>query len=255
MSACARPAVALVAAYGEPGDERLGGRSVVLGGVDRDRGDADDLARGVGDDPQHPGLEAGSAHDHGAEVLVGLPLADRPLEEGVLERRRARPGTPTGRPRARRTPRAAGGRRSPRPRAAGAPSCASGPRTRGTRAAGHPRSPTGTGIPTTVAPRDRARSCIQWARAVPMPRPRYVGMDGRVAAVGLGELGVPDQPVAVEDADALGRHVEAGARPVADDVGLLDLDRAEVGELLGRHHVVDRAGVAHDERPGGQPVR
>ena len=79
-----------------------------------------------------------------------------------------------------------------------------------------------------------------------------VGVDGGVAAAGGPDLGVRDQPVAVEDADGRGGDVEAGPAPVADDVGLLDHHLAEVGRLLGGHHLEDRVGVVELERAGGE---
>ena len=73
-------------------------------------------------------------------------------------------------------------------------------------------------------------------------------MDGGVAAVGVGHLGVRDQGVAVEDADGAGGHVVPGALPVADDVGLLDHDLADVDELLGGHHGGHGGGVGGGQR-------
>ena len=58
---------ALVLADGEPLDVPLLDR---VPGHDQHRG-ADDLAGGVGDDPQHPRLVAGPAYGHGEEVLEG----------------------------------------------------------------------------------------------------------------------------------------------------------------------------------------
>ena len=61
-----------------------------------------------------------------------------------------------------------------------------------------------------------------------------VGVDGGVAAVAADDLGVRDQPVAVEDADGAGGDVVRRALPVADDVGLLDGDLADVVRAPGR---------------------
>jgi hypothetical protein len=66
---------------------------------------------------------------------------------------------------------------------------------------------------------------------------------GRVASVGAHVLGVGDKPVTVEDPDGAGGDVVRRALPVADDVGLLDRDLAEVVLLLGGHHLEDGAGV------------
>ena len=63
------------------------------------------------------------------------------------------------------------------------------------------------------------------------PAAAEVRVHGRVAAVVAAVLGVRHQAVAVEDADGRGRDVEAGPGPVADDVGLLDRDLTDVGEL------------------------
>jgi hypothetical protein len=49
------------------------------------------------------------------------------------------------------------------------------------------------------------------------------GPDGGAAAVGAGDLGVPEQAVALGDADGPGADVEARALPVTDDVGQLEL--------------------------------
>jgi hypothetical protein len=77
---------------------------------------------------------------------------------------------------------------------------------------------------------------------------------GGVAAVGAGDLGVADEQVsvlAVEDADGARGHVEARPLPVADEVGLLDLGLTEVVQLLGRHRLVDGAGVLLAQGAGG----
>ncbi len=63
------------------------------------------------------------------------------------------------------------------------------------------------------------------------PPPPVGGIDGGVAPVAPRELGVGDQPVAIEDPDGAGGNVVAGTLPVADDVSLLDHDFADVLQL------------------------
>ena len=84
-----------------------------------------------------------------------------------------------------------------------------------------------------------------------MPRPRW----SRTAASArrLGHLGVGDEVVAVEDADRLPGDVEV-PMPVADDVGLLDDDLADVLELGGGHELVDAVGVRRAERTDREAV-
>jgi hypothetical protein len=79
-------------------------------------------------------------------------------------------------------------------------------------------------------------------------------VDGRVAPVAAGHLGVPHQAVPVEDADRLGGDVEARSGPGTDDVGLLDLDHADVLELLGSDHLEDGPGVGPGQRPLGEAL-
>ncbi len=67
------------------------------------------------------------------------------------------------------------------------------------------------------------------------PTPPVVGIDGGVRPVTTRELGVGHQPVIVEDADGAGRDVIARTLPIADDVGLLDDDFADVSQLPGGH--------------------
>ena len=81
------------------------------------------------------------------------------------------------------------------------------------------------------------------------------GQHGGVGTVGAHQLGVRHQGVAVEDADGAGAEVVAGSRPVADDVGLLDGDLADVLLLLGGHEHVDGVGVGLLERAGGEARR
>ena len=73
-------------------------------------------------------------------------------------------------------------------------------------------------------------------------------MDGCLAPI-AGHLGVARQPVAVEHADRAGREVEARTLPIGDDVGLLDLDHPDVGELLGGRHLEHGGEVAGPQRP------
>ena len=75
-----QPAVALVAAYGEPVDVP---RRAVVG--DQDQRDAHDRGVGVEGDPEVPRLEARPAGRRGLEVLEALAVAHRPLEERVLQ--------------------------------------------------------------------------------------------------------------------------------------------------------------------------
>jgi hypothetical protein len=80
--------------------------------------------------------------------------------------------------------------------------------------------------------------------------------DGGVGTAAHRDLGVPDEAVVREHADALGRQVEAGALPVADDVGLLDRDLSRGFDLAGVHELVDGARVSRHERAhrvAGQP--
>ena len=87
------------------------------------------------------------------------------------------------------------------------------------------------------------------------PTPPVVGIDGGVPPVATRELGVTDQPVPVEDPDRAGADVIAGTLPIADDVGLLDDDFADVSQLPGGHDGGNRRLVATSEgamvRPGG----
>ena len=80
------------------------------------------------------------------------------------------------------------------------------------------------------------------------PKPAVVGMDGGVAPVATRELGVSDQPAAVEDADRAGADVIAGTLPIADDVGLLDDDLTDVSQLSGGHDGGNGRLVAGSER-------
>ena len=77
--------------------------------------------------------------------------------------------------------------------------------------------------------------------------------NGRVTAVGSRHLDVPHHPVALEDADRARGEVEGGPLPVGDDVGLLDDDLAEVGELLGGDELEDGGRVLGRERSCGEP--
>ncbi len=79
-----------------------------------------------------------------------------------------------------------------------------------------------------------------------------LGVDGGVSAPVVPYLRVGHQAVPVEDPDGAGRHVEAGSLPVRDDVGFLDLDRADVVLLLGGHHLEHRAGVLGRQGPGDE---
>jgi hypothetical protein len=78
---------------------------------------------------------------------------------------------------------------------------------------------------------------------------------GRVAVPGPADLAVPHQAVAVEPPDGAGGDVERRALPVADDVGLLDGDLADLGPLLGGHHLVDRSRVGQDQGPRRQALQ
>jgi hypothetical protein len=60
--------------------------------------------------------------------------------------------------------------------------------------------------------------------------------------------------VPVEDPHRTGRHVEARPLPVRDDVGLLDLDRAEIVQFLGGHHVEDGARIGVGQGAGGESL-
>ena len=88
-----------------------------------------------------------------------------------------------------------------------------------------------------------------------MPRRWWSGCTARVGDVGAADVGVRHEPVAVEDADGAGRDVVARALPVTDDVLERDVRLAEVDDLLGRDHLVDRLGVVEGQRAGGEPVR
>ena len=183
---------------------------------------ADDLAGGVGDDPQHPGLVAGAAYGHGEEVLERLPLADRPLEEGVLD------DVPDGLVVVRGR-RADGVARRQR-RAAGtvAPSGSwSTQLVQRTSVAERLEQPVAVGALAGPARRSRCSPCAaggaprsQRARAVPMPRRRYVGEHAGVAAAGRRSLGVTRPGASPSKTpDRHGGEVEAGPLPVGHEVG------------------------------------
>ena len=243
-------AAALVAAYGEPGDVRLGVAAVV-GLRDHDVGDADDAALGVGDDAEVPRLEAGAALDRGHEVVVGLALAHRPLEEGVLDDLvrggpLVGPGLADGVPLGQLAADDLGAFRQLQHPAGVAHVVAERleqPVTGRALRHGHADDRGAAAAGGVLHPEGQAGADA--AAAV-----RRV--HGRVAAVTAGDLGVADEPLltigVVEDADGLGRDVEAGPTPVADDVGLLDLDHPDVVHLGGRHHLVDGASVGQGER-------
>ena len=86
--------------------------------------------------------------------------------------------------------------------------------------------------------------------AVPMPRPWWSGSTAAYAALAVADVGVPDQPVAVEDADRAGREVEPRLLPVADDLVDRDLGLAEVDDLLGGDHLDDRRRVVQGQARG-----
>ena len=88
-----------------------------------------------------------------------------------------------------------------------------------------------------------------------MPRPRWEGSTAVSARSTPGQLGVPDHQVAVEDRDRAGDEVVAGPGPVGDQVGLLDLHRADVLLLLRGHQREDGAGVGARQRTGGETGR
>ena len=244
--------VALVAADGEPGDVRLR-RPTVLGGRERHVRDPDDVAGAVGHDPDLPRLEAGPAGGLGEEVVVGLALPDRPLQERVLEdgvhgRVLTGLGGTDGVALGQRALHDRGaGRQLQHP--AGPPHPVAEVRqqevSRGAlrdRHADH-RAAAGPGGILHPAGQCRADAPAAVAR-----------VDGGVAPVGRRDLGVRDQPVTLEHADRRRGDVEARPRPVGDDVGLLDLDHADVGLLLGGHHLEDGARVGGRERARRQPL-
>ena len=179
------------------------------------------LHHGHGDDRRRPG-RATTRRFHGSKpgrrvmldlpVLEGLPVAVRPLEEGVLLHGPGRSVLRRARPRARRTPRAG--------------------RALGHRGAlgqlEHPALPADVvaeRLEQPVAGRAlRAPACRPRASAAPAcgvlhparerradPAAAELGVDGGVAAVVAAELGVRHQTVAVEDPDGRVRDVEATA--------------------------------------------
>ena len=106
----------------------------------------------------------------------------------------------------------------------------------------------------TIVPTLLARLLLHPARQLGADAATSViGVDGGVAAVVAGVLGVGDEAVALEDADGVLGTSYAGPLPVADDVGLLDHDLADVVELLGGHHLGDGGGVGRGQRAFGEP--
>ena len=81
----------------------------------------------------------------------------------------------------------------------------------------------------------RSPECPQPGRQPGADPAAAVGREhGRVAAVGAQQLGVRHQQVTVEHRDRGPRQVVARLRPVADEVGLLDVDRRPCPRVPGR---------------------
>jgi hypothetical protein len=77
---------------------------------------------------------------------------------------------------------------------------------------------------------------------------------GGIPAPVVPDLRVRHQAVPLEDADRAGRDIEARPLPVPDDVGLLDLDGAEVVQFLGGRHLEDGPRIGFGQGSGDESL-
>ena len=149
------------------------------------------------------GSKSGRQHGLGGEVRVVLAVADRPLQEGVLDDVVGGGGTPSRLGLADVVP--LGQRALGDLRALGQLEHPAGPADVVAERLQQPvagRSPAGTGMPRTVMPRPRAQLLHPARQGGADARGRaYAGWTAASPRSASRDLGVGDQPVAVEDAD------------------------------------------------------
>ena len=234
--ALGEPAVALVLAGGEPGDVPVRRRSLWTTACPTTAPSGSTTTR------RFHGSKPGRCDTSAAKSSKRLALAHRPLEERVLGDRPARSRTPRASPRARRSRPAAAAPRSCGARGqlehpAGPPHVVAErleqPVAR--RALGHrhaddrrPRARGPCPASTARAGADAAAAVVGWTAASPAGR-----RSPRRTPPGRSPSKTPT---------VLPARSNDGRCHSADDVGLLDLDLADVVQLLGGHHLVHRGG-------------